>query len=237
VDKECPKCPECVKGSPAYMTTFGDMMSLLLTFFVMLLSMANFDITKFTLTVQSLQGAFGVLESYPTVAILPVIKIPRHSGDEARRRMSFEDAKKIEQTIKEQDLEQSVSVEMTEKGIAILLKDPVGFASGSADLSAQGERVVRRVADVLKDKPDLKIRVEGHTDDVPIRTARFPSNWDLSAARALAVVKVLAAGTRIHPANMSAVGFGEYRPLVPNTSAENRSRNRRIQIFVDYIDG
>jgi chemotaxis protein MotB len=83
---------------------------------------------------------------------------------------------------------------------------------------------------------DLKIRVEGHTDDVPIHNNKFDSNWELSTARSLSVVKLLAHHTGMGPENMSAVGYGEHRPLVPNTSAASRSENRRIEIFVDYIN-
>jgi len=230
------KCPDCPPGSPAWMATFSDMTTLLLTFFVLLLSMASFEPVKYALTVQSLQGAFGVLETFPTVPIHPIVDIPKKTGDEQRKKQSLKDAEKIKQIVETKNMEESVKVEVTEKGIAIMLRDPVGFASGSADLKEQGKEILKDIGDVVKTNPDLKVRVEGHTDDVPIRSNRYASNWELSSARSLSVVQLLSAQTGIQPQNMSAVGYGEYRPIVPNTSPENRAKNRRIQIFVDYIN-
>lgn len=231
------KCPECPpKGAPAYMTTFGDLMSLLLTFFVLLISMASFETAKFKIAAESLQGAFGVLETFPTVAVQPFVRIPKHDGDEAKRKMSVKDAQKIKQVIEAKKMDEAVKVEVTEKGIAILLRDPVGFASGSSDLKKQGQEILTDISSIIKSNKDLKIRVEGHTDDVPIHNARFNSNWELSSARSLSVVQLLAQRTGINPSNMSAVGYGEYKPLVPNINRDNRAKNRRIQIFVDYLD-
>jgi len=230
------KCPDCPPGSPAWMATFSDMTTLLLTFFVLLISMANFEPVKYALTVQSLQGAFGIMESFPTVPIHPIVDIPKKTGDEQRKKQSLKDAEKIKQIVETKNMSESVKVEVTEKGIAIMLRDPVGFASGSADLKEQGKEILKDVGDVIKTNPDLKVRVEGHTDDVPIRSNRYASNWELSSARSLSVVQLLSAQTGIQPQNMSAVGYGEYRPVVPNTSPENRAKNRRIQIFVDYIN-
>jgi chemotaxis protein MotB len=230
------KCPECVAGAPAWMSTFSDMTTLLLTFFVLLLSMANFDPVKYALTVESLQGAFGVLETFPTVPIHPIVDIPKKTGDEQKKKQSLKDAEKIKQIIQTKKMDEAVKVEVTEKGIAIMLRDPVGFASGSADLKDQGKEILREVSEVIKGNPELKVRVEGHTDDVPIRSNKYNSNWELSSARSLSVVQLLSSQTGIQPQNMSAVGYGEYRPLMPNTSTDNRSKNRRIQIFVDYIN-
>jgi chemotaxis protein MotB len=218
------------------MATFSDMTTLLLTFFVLLISMANFEPIKYALTVQSLQGAFGVLETFPTVPIHPIVDIPKKTGDEQKKKQSLKDAEKIKQVIQTKNLEEAVKVEVTEKGIAIMLRDPVGFTSGSADLKDQGKDILKEIGDVIKTNPDLKVRVEGHTDDVPIHSNRFSSNWELSSARSLSVVQLLSAQTGIQPQNMSAVGYGEYRPVVPNTSSDNRAKNRRIQIFVDYVN-
>ncbi|MDR3001073.1 MAG: flagellar motor protein MotB [Fibromonadaceae bacterium] len=230
------KCPECVKGAPAWMTTFSDMVTLLLTFFVLLLSMANFEPVKYALTVQSLQGAFGVLETFPTIPIHPIVQIPKKTGDEQTKKQSLKDAEKIKEIVQTKNLESAVKVDITEKGIAIMLRDPVGFASGSADLKEQGQEILRDISDVIKDNPDLKVRVEGHTDNVPISSARFRSNWELSSARSLSVVQLLADQTGIKPENMSAVGYGEHRPIAPNATPDDRARNRRIQIFVDYVN-
>jgi chemotaxis protein MotB len=232
--KKCPECPP--PGAPAWMNTFTDMTTLLLTFFVLLLSMANFDPIKLKTLTESLQGAFGILDTYPTVPIHPVVNLPKRSGDEQKKKQSLKDAEKIKSMVQNKKLDEAVKVEVTEKGIAIMLRDPVGFASGSADLKDQGREILKDISEVVKGNPDLKVRVEGHTDDVPIHSNRYRSNWELSSARSLSVVQLLSQQTGIQPQNMSAVGYGEYRPIVPNSSPENRGKNRRIQIFVDYIE-
>ena len=229
--KKC-KCPP--KGAPAYMNTFGDMMSLLLCFFVLLVSMANFEPMKFIQAMQSIQGGFGILESFPTVAVNPVIKTPKYGKDKTLKKESFKDAEQIEESMQKQDLEDAVKVKVTETGIAVMLKDPVGFASGDDRLTAKARTALKEVSKVLRNKPHAKVRVEGHTDDVPIRSQKFPSNWELSSSRALNVVKALATESGIDPGNLSGVGYGEHRPLVPNTSRINRTKNRRIEIYIDY---
>jgi len=230
------KCPDCPPGAPAWMSTFSDMTTLLLTFFILLISMATFDPVKISNLMESMQGAFGIMETFPTIPIHPIVDIPKKTGDEQKKKQSLKDAEKIKNVINDKKLNEAVKVEVTEKGIAIMLRDPVGFASGSADLKDQGKEILKDISDVIKNNPSLKVRVEGHTDDVPIHSNRYGSNWELSSARSLSVVQLLAGNTGIQPQNMSAVGYGEYRPIVPNNSPENRSKNRRIQIFVDYID-
>ncbi|MDR2732012.1 MAG: hypothetical protein LBB36_02215, partial [Fibromonadaceae bacterium] len=139
--KKCPECPP--RGAPAWMSTFSDMTTLLLTFFVLLLSMANFDPNKMKTLAESLQGAFGVLETFPTVPIHPVIDIPKKSGDEQKKKQSLKDAEKIKEIVQSKQLDEAVKVEVTDKGIAIMLRDPVGFASGSADLKDQGKDILK----------------------------------------------------------------------------------------------
>ncbi len=228
------KKSECKRGAPAYMLTYGDMTTLLLTFFVMLLTMAKFEPTRFAMTVQSLQGAFGVLESFPTIAVMPIVRIPKFGDADQRRKQSLEDAQNLQEKLKEQSMDDAVKVNVTESGIAVMLIDPATFSTGSDKLGAKSINAIKEVSNVLKKYPDAQVRVEGHTDDVPIRSSRFPSNWELSAARALAVVKVMAKFSNMDPGRLSAVGYGEYRPLVPNTSTQNRQRNRRIEIYIDY---
>jgi len=230
------KCPKCPPGAPIWMATFTDLMSLLLTFFVLLLTMANFDPVKYALTVDSFQSAFGIMPSFPTIPIHPIIEIPKKTGDEQRKKQSLKDAEKVKEIVQTKNLEESVKVDITEKGIAIMLRDPVGFASGSADLKEQGKDILKDIGDIIKNNADLKIRVEGHTDNVPISSQRYRSNWELSSARSLSVVQLMHTQTGIKPENMSAVGYGEFRPVATNATPEDRSKNRRIQIFVDYVN-
>ncbi|MCB1326014.1 MAG: OmpA family protein [Spirochaetales bacterium] len=115
--------------------------------------------------------------------------------------------------------------------MVVVLPSDVLFRSGDAFLSPDGQRAVREITAVLVTITEREFQVEGHTDNVPIRTALYPSNWELSTARAVNVVKtMIEAG--MAPGNVSAAGYGEYRPTLPNTSEENRRANRRIEIVV-----
>ncbi len=115
--------------------------------------------------------------------------------------------------------------------MVIQLPQDILFPSGSATLSADGSRTLREVAAVLATLEGRSFQVEGHTDNVPIATAQFPSNWELSSARALSVVRVLTQGG-VPPESLSGAGFGEYQPVAPNDAPDSRRLNRRIEIVM-----
>jgi chemotaxis protein MotB len=124
-----------------------------------------------------------------------------------------------------------LSVSIARGRMVINLPQDILFASGSADLGADGRRTLAEVAGVLAEFQDRRFQVEGHTDDRPISTAQFPSNWELSAARALSVVKLLVA-QGVSPENLSGAGYGEYHPVAVNETVEGRRLNRRIEIVM-----
>jgi len=125
-----------------------------------------------------------------------------------------------------------IGVEITPDGVMITLRDALLFDSGRADLKPSAEELITQLAEVLKRSKAREIRIAGHTDNVPIRTPAFPSNWELSAARSLSVLHRLVEAHRLPPNRLVAIGFGEHRPLVANTTAANRARNRRVEIFL-----
>jgi chemotaxis protein MotB len=229
------KKPDPPKGAPAYMNTWGDMCTLLLCFFVLLLAMSSTDAKKFDIAASSLHNALGgVLESFPSVMITKDILIPKLGGDAQNKRMAVDAAEKIRKVIKEEHLEDAMKVKVTESGIAIKVADPIGFDIGDAEIKPELISALRGISRIIAKVPGTQIRVEGHTDDLPIRSQKFPSNWELSSSRALNVVKFMASNGGIEPSCLSAIGYGEYRPLVPNTTPENRKINRRIEVYVDY---
>lgn len=116
--------------------------------------------------------------------------------------------------------------------LTVNILDRVLFASGEAEIKTEGQEVLRKVAQVLGQYPDRQIHVIGHTDNVPIHTARYPSNWELSSARALAAVRFLTEQAGVAPARVGAVGYGEFHPVADNATAEGRAKNRRIAIVV-----
>lgn len=230
------KCPDCPEGIPEWMATFADMVTLLLCFFVLLLSMANMDAKKFEMAASSFQSALsGVMESLPTIAIHQEVLRPKLGGDDQNKKIAADVAKRVKEiTKKSEKLKEAVTVKVTDMGIAIKISDPVGFSVGSDELQPEFQQTLLEILDIIKDMPDRDIRVEGHTDDIPIQSSRFPSNWELSAARALTVVKLFYENGE-NPAQLSAVGYGEFRPLIENSDDNARRMNRRIEIFVEYI--
>lgn len=128
-----------------------------------------------------------------------------------------------------------VTISQLQGKLTVNILDRVMFDSGEADLKPAGAAVLRKVAAVLALHPNIKVHVIGHTDNVPIRAAarnRFPSNWELSTARATAAVRFLTENAGVDPRRLGAVGYGEFRPAADNTTAEGRARNRRIAITI-----
>ncbi|MBD3345469.1 MAG: OmpA family protein [Chitinivibrionales bacterium] len=231
------KKEEQKKGAPEYMTTYGDMMTLLLCFFVMLLAMSTIDPAKFHVAASSFQNAFsGVLEDFPSILISKDILIPRLGGDEQNKRMAIDARRRILKVAKQENMQDGIKVKVTDAGLAIKIADPIGFDVGEAQIKPEFTDLLYKLIKIINIDPNAQIRVEGHTDNVPINTRKFPSNWELSAARALNIVKFFAYKCGIEPARLSAVGYGEYRPVAPNDTPESRQKNRRIEIYVEYLE-
>lgn len=135
----------------------------------------------------------------------------------------------MEQYVKETGLDQGIGIVSTQHELLVSLHDRVPFASGSADLRQEVLPILKKVATFVRRSSDLAVEILGHTDDIPISTRAFPSNWELSAARASRVARYLIE-QGIAPARISTQGYASFRPLMPNTSAENRAVNRRVEI-------
>jgi chemotaxis protein MotB len=140
-------------------------------------------------------------------------------------------AKGLEDELRSDLESKDVTISKLQGKLTVNILDRVMFDSGEAILKPGGEVVMRKIAALLAQHPDLKIHVIGHTDNVPIRS-RFASNWELSTARALAAVHFLTEKAGVDPRRVGAVGYGEYRPIADNATAEGRSRNRRIAITI-----
>ena len=222
------KCPPEEPGVPGWVVTYGDMMSLLLTFFILLVSFSSIQESKFKEAMESLQGALGVLEKYPTAIEFKtrIVPTPRQTDSSEIYYM----IRKVEQYLVETRQDDVVEVSLEKDGVRIRLKDRLMFASGSAELKPGALPVLDKIADLL-DGAGKEVEVGGHTDNVPIHTERYPTNWELSAARAASVARYLQA-RGIAPERLRAVGYGPYRPLADNATPEGRARNRRVEIFM-----
>jgi chemotaxis protein MotB len=124
-----------------------------------------------------------------------------------------------------------IKVSVYEKGVLLQLSDRILFAAGQADILPEAVRLIEHVGAIIANHPAYSLRIEGHTDNSPIRTSRYPSNWELSTSRAVNVVRYLLDKRLIAADRLLAAGFGEYKPLFPNDTVENRARNRRVELL------
>lgn len=245
---------EVEEGAPAWMATFADMATLLLTFFVLLLSFANMDAQKFREMLGSVKDAFGVqkqvfgefraesdsmLSSEVQREIATQMQAAQNAQGQAAgagagtqsaadAMMQMEQAMSIIEALFE-NLEGVAEVFMDENGITVRVNGGLMFASGSAELRPEAAPVMERVTALLG-KYTFDLYILGHTDSVPIQTSRYPSNWELSAARATAALRYLVARGAV-PTRLVAVGFADSRPIVSNGTPEGRDRNRRVEFL------
>jgi chemotaxis protein MotB len=226
--KEAP--PRAEKDrSERWLLTYADLITLLLIFFIVLYSMSQVDKKKFEAMSQSLAIVFGgvgrggVLDAGRSL-------IP---GDKVyKERLEMQNTEqKVRRMIAQKGLEGKISTDLGPRGLVISVKDTLLFEIGSADLTGPAKEIIRSVGHILAATPNA-VRVEGHTDNVPIHTARFFSNWELSTARATNVLQYFITKGDIAPDRLSAAGYGEYKPSVPNTSERNRALNRRVDIVL-----
>ncbi|HDL19055.1 MAG TPA: chemotaxis protein MotB, partial [Bacteroidetes bacterium] len=125
-----------------------------------------------------------------------------------------------------------IDFKISKNGIAIRMKEKLLFDLGKADIKPSASPILKKIGALAKGWPN-NIRVEGHTDNLPIHTLQFPSNWELSAIRAINVVHFLQDQCQVSPTKIYSIGYGENRPLVPNDSPDNRSKNRRVEIYLE----
>ncbi|UCE55595.1 MAG: OmpA family protein [Desulfobacterales bacterium] len=227
------------KNAVGWLTTFNDLITLLLVFFVFLFSMGTIDKKKMKDFHYALQSGLGIFKEGKKVSV--GIKEKRfvddmshmmtqpegESNSEKRRRMES----LIENTINAIDTDSGIRVTYTQQGVNFTFEDTVLFDFGRAEINSEAFLFLDKIAGVVKTLP-YPIRVEGHTDNVPIKTKHFPSNWELSIARAVNVVKYLADKCNLNPRRLSAAGYGESKPAIPNTTTANRAKNRRVEIVL-----
>jgi chemotaxis protein MotB len=218
-------------GAPAWMTTYSDMVTLLLTFFILLISYSTIDRIKFEAAIKSLQDALGVLPSNQSVLMSAPNVIPPEQWQ--RRQEVYEEMMKLQELAEELNLQDQIQIEVTDVGMLIRMGDQVLFDLGKADLKMEARPILDIIARTIRYEAG-EVLVSGHTDNLPIRTAQFPSNWELSTARALNVVKYFVDYSKVPPNILAATGYSEYRPVAPNDSPENRQKNRRVEFLVTW---
>lgn len=226
-----PECPP--PGLPMWMATYSDLVTLLLTFFVLLLTMASMDPTKFIQAKTSIEAAFGwSTKAAPVPFSIPVLPSPPKSKFTPIPRQSpIQHFKRIKTDLEMTKLDQLVeAVQRDNDSIILRIHDNVLFEQGKTDLNPEAYPILRKVADIIRPLP-MTMRIEGHTDSTPMTTGKG-SNWDLSVARAVSVMAFYQRGELFAQDRMSAAGYGDSRPLAPNTTPENKAQNRRVDFII-----
>ena len=222
------KSGEPLKAGEGWQVVYTGFILILLCFFIMLTSFASLQSSKVTRFARSFSDAVSIfnagksLEHGETMIHTQAMVVDK----EDKIAMLFQ---KVKIYGSESGL-QDIQLRSTKRGVVMTLADHMLFNSGDAALSDNAHLLLDRISQIIK-KLKVHVDIEGHTDNRPINTAVFPSNWELSTARAVNVLRYLIDSTGIDPSQLSAVGLSEYHPVADNGSDENRARNRRVEII------
>lgn len=220
-------------GAPAWMVTYSDLVTLLLTFFVLLLSMSNMNPTKFTAASTSLKDAFGMHKDPARVdfaiPVLPSQPISKFSP------IQIQTTEKVYEKVKSQidSLRLNSDIGLIKKdddSIILRINDSVLFGPGQSTLAANSLPILRNIADIIRPLP-VNLRIEGHTDDIAVKTSQF-ANWDLSVDRSVSVLRFFTHSDLLPLDRMAAVGYGKDRPIVVNKDEASRAQNRRVDFVL-----
>lgn len=226
-----------------WLVSYADFITLLFAFFVTMYASSRVDGTKMGYVVDSIQKAFGaiplsevsgggnsVMPNVTSTSRPGVVSVSSGGAEKENVQKAAEEVKKALETDKS-STNQAVTVATNERGLVISIADKVFFDPGQATIREEVKPALDSIAKALL-KVHNHIRIEGHTDNVPINTPQFPSNWELSTSRATAIIRHFLTKYPFDPKKLSAAGYGEYRPLVPNNAYSERIKNRRVDIVI-----
>lgn len=230
----------CPEGAPAWLATMGDLMSNLLVFFVLMLSFANMDKQVFLQTMQSIQTALGIIDTNSAQSfdksIIEWSQQPSSPCEVQRMDESSSPSpsmdqrimQQIQQAIAKNGLSRVVEADASERGVIVRVKGNALFKPASDQLLPISFVFLDEVIRIAQEFP-YELSIEGHTDDSDIDSRRFPTNWHLSTARSISVLRYMIERGGIDPSRVAVSGFGSTRPIVPNDTPEHRAANRRVE--------
>ena len=232
----------------SWLIPYADILTLLLALFIVLFAASEVNSAKFKEISDSfnseLQGGTGILENQAVLTTdedTSKIAVPTDeekvenpvgvSAAQDKKELEALQAK-IEGYIKEKGLSPRLQTEMTTKGLMLKIKEGVLYHSGSAEINNESRTIAIEISNLLVTDPPRNILIEGHTDNIPAHSAEFPSNWELSSARAINFMKILLENSKLDPKKFSATGYGEYHPAATNDTPEGRAENRRVEVLI-----
>ncbi|MDD2308033.1 MAG: flagellar motor protein MotB [Desulfuromonadaceae bacterium] len=247
------KVPEKEGNHERWLVSYADFITLLFAVFVVLYAMGQSDKKKVEEVMQAIQQSFGMATagaSAPKVNVIPsqaVTIIPslkpeikispmgRTRSGQVKTRAEEKDFRQIKSAVEaylvKQGAQNKVTLEITRRGLIVSLKEAGFFNSGQANIKPEAYDLINTIAEVMT-QYNNPLRLEGHTDNIPISTAQFPSNWELSTARATNGLKYLLKNFNIDPNKISATGYAEFRPIADNATPDGRARNRRVDLVM-----
>ncbi|MCL4439709.1 MAG: OmpA family protein [Firmicutes bacterium] len=216
----------------SWLIPYADLLTLLLALFIVLFASSTIDAQKFNSLKESLNVAFhsgtGIMESRSvTDQLIEKTQVQTETLVDLQRLK-----KQMDQYIHENNLSSELKTSIMKDSLIITIRDHALFDSGSAAVKPQARKIILSMADILVRYPQYEVLVAGHTDNQPIHTKEFESNWDLSSERALNCMKILLSTSRLDPRRFSAIGYGEYRPIASNETEEGRAKNRRVEVTI-----
>ncbi|MBE3596507.1 MAG: flagellar motor protein MotB [Hydrogenibacillus sp.] len=238
-----------------WLIPYADLLTLLLALFIVLFAMSEIDATRvaklanaFNIAFQGGSGVFEFERPIPPDSALP--NVPRSRQND--RRLSPEEQAQLERInqeksqlesiqaqmdayIRENNLQPYLSTVLNEEGLKLLIGEQALFPSGSATLTPQARDIAGKISEILVRAYPREITISGHTDNVPIHTPQFPSNWELSVARAANFLAAVLQNPNLDPKTFRIVGYGEYRPVADNATAEGRAKNRRVEVSIEPL--
>jgi chemotaxis protein MotB len=220
-------------GPGEWIVTYADMVTLLLTFFVMLVAISSVNTERFEKIMHSIQYTLGA-------NVAPGGRMGRIDTHDVRRRSLSTPSgaenepllEDIQESINQKDLKDSVQVVQEGNKVIVRVKGKVLFPSASAEFDPQAKKVLSELAKIVMQHPEYRLDVGGHTDPRPISTPKYDSNWELSALRATKVLRYLV-DQGVNPRRMTATGYADTDPIAPNTSLENMAKNRRVEFVLE----
>ncbi|CCK80392.1 OmpA/MotB family protein [Desulfobacula toluolica] len=220
-----------------WLVTYADLVTILLVFFVLLYTLSFFEKEQYRKAVETIK--VQVEENENLIGLMELMEIPETAdtqitieditGLHSREKSLFNNITKFVQSSEQK---QNISSRILDGKIIVTIKGKALFNSGSASLNNASILIFDEIVQILYDYPEYNINIKGHTDNIPISTPIFPSNWELSAIRATTVLQYLVL-QGIRPQRLTATGYGDVMPLVPNTSEENRAQNRRVEFVLE----
>jgi len=245
--------PEKHANHERWLVSYADFITLLFAVFVTLYAMSQSDKKKTEEVMKSIQESFGMVQTTspaPKMNVIPsqqmavipainpqisVVSGSRTARGQARTRADEKDFRQIKSAIEayliKQGAQNKVSLTITRRGLIVSLKEAGFFNSGQAYIRPDAYELINTISEVMT-QYNNPLRVEGHTDNVPISTGQFPSNWELSTARATNGLKYLIKHFNVEPQSISATGYAEFRPLASNDTSEGRAKNRRVDLVM-----